>query len=145
MTVIAFRPRRSAASDVAPDTPVPLSGTFLSPRGQRGVMEGSLRVERLVIAPRGAFVKGVFTGRLLDADGTLVGMDSQRATIAADLVRVDDGYAPFVRNFQLILMGIVVDVTEARVGHALVLPWRATDGDLRWSQMTAEEQIIGPS
>jgi hypothetical protein len=145
MTVIAFRPRRSTAPDAAPEVPVPLLGTFRSPSGRMGRMEGSLRVQRLVIVPRGAFVKGVFTGRLLDADGSLVGMDSRRASIGADLVREGHGYAPVVRPFQLALMGIVVEVEEATLSCPIVLPWCATDSDMRWSRMTAGEQVTGPT
>lgn len=119
MTVIAFRPRPRASSGNPTATPVPLSGTFRSPRGRTGHMEGSLRVQRLVIVPRGTFVSGVFTGELRDADGSLVGADTRRATIAADLVRHGDGYLPVLRAFQLDLMGITVDVDETTVDPAL--------------------------
>ena len=117
MTVIAFRPRSTPASA---DTPVPLTGTFRSPRGRLGHMEGSLRVHRLVIVPRGTFVTGVFTGELRDDDDSLVGVDTRRATIAADLVRRGSGYLPGLRPFQLDLMGITVDVDETAIdpGHA---------------------------
>jgi hypothetical protein len=145
MTVIAFRPQGSTGSDAVSDVPVPLSGTFRSPSGRVGRMEGSLRAQRLLVVPRGAFVEGVFTGRLLDVDGSLVGVDSRRATIAADLVKEGPGYAPVVRPFQLLLMGMIVDVDEATLSCPVVLPWRATDGDLRWSQMTTDEQIVGPA
>jgi hypothetical protein len=119
MTVIAFRPRPRAASQPQPDVPVPLVGTFRAPSGRIGHLVGSLRVHRLVIIPRGTFVTGVFTGELRDQDGSLVGVDTRRATIAADLVRQADGYLPVLRPFQLDLMGITVDVGATPIDPAL--------------------------
>ena len=118
MTVIAFRPRPRATSQ-ASHAPVPLTGTFRSPRGRLGHMAGALRVHRLLIVPRGTFVTGVFTGELRDDDGSLVGVDTRRATIAADLVREGHGYLPVLRPFQLDLMGITVDVDATTIDPAL--------------------------
>lgn len=81
-------------------------------------MRGSLRVHRLVIVPRGTFVTGVFTGELRDDDGSLVGVDTRRATIAADLVRHGEGYLPVLRPFQLDLMGITVEVSATTIDPA---------------------------
>ena len=109
MTVIAFRPRRRGSR--TPPRARPRRGRDLPvAEGRMGRMQGSLRVQRLVVVPRGAFVTGVFTGELRDVDGSLVGVDSRRATAAADLVRDDGGFAPVVRPFQLDLMGLAVDV-----------------------------------
>ena len=119
MTVIAFRPRPRAASPGPADTPVPLTGTFRSPRGRLGHMVGALRVHRLLVVPRGTFVTGVFTGELRDDDGSLVGVDTRRATIAADLMREGHGYLPVLRPFQLDLMGITVDVDATTIDPAL--------------------------
>ena len=121
MTVIAFRPRLRATSDDPCDTPVRIAGTFPSPTGRTGRMEGSLRLHRLVIGPRGVFVTGVFTGELRDVDGSLVGVDSRRATAAADLVRERAGIAPVVRPFRLDLMGLAVDVGATRIDPSLAL------------------------
>ena len=88
-------------------------------------MEGFLRAHRLVIAPRGAFVSGVFTGELRDVDGSLVGVDSRRATAAADLVRERGGFAPVVRPFQLDLMGLTVEVDAIRIDPMLAPGGRA--------------------
>lgn len=125
MTVIAFRPRPRAATERPADCRVPLVGTFRSPRGRLGRMEGTLRVKRLVIVPRGAFVTGVFTGELRDDDGSVVGVDSRRVTAPVDLVREGDGFAPIVRPFQLDLMGIAVDLAATRIDPLLALPGRA--------------------
>lgn len=90
-------------------------------------MEGSLRVQRLVIESRGALVTGVFTGRLLDLDGSLVGVDARRETVAADLVREDGCYVAVVPAFPLVLMGMVVDVDETRIEG--IIPARRPTGD----------------
>ena len=129
MTVIAFRPRSRSVSErsvpVPVPVPVPVVGSFRSPSGRTGRMEGFLRVHRLVIAPRGAFVSGVFTGELRDVDGSLVGVDSRRATAAADLVRERGGLAPVVRPFQLDLMGLTVEVDAIRIDPMLAPGGRA--------------------
>ena len=116
MTVIAFRPRSRAARPGAPDAPVALTGTFRSPRGRTGRMRGSLRVHRLVVVPSGTFVTGVFTGELRDDDDSLIGVDTHRATIAADVVELADGRLTVLRPFQLDLMGIPVDVDATTLG-----------------------------
>jgi hypothetical protein len=134
MTVIAFRPRPAAASKPDADSPVPLAGTFRSPRGRTGHLQGSIRVRRLVIEPRGAFVTGVFTGELREDDGSLIGVDTRRATIEADLVRHGDGYLPVLRPFQLDLMGLTVDVASTPVDPALVPDWRANPGRPGWPE-----------
>ncbi len=121
MTVIAFRPRQRSVSARPAGNRVPVVGSFRSPSGRTGRMEGFLRVHRLVIVPRGAFVRGVFTGELRDVDGSLVGVDSRRATAAADLVRERGGFAPVVRPFQLDLMGLIVDVDAIRIDPLLSL------------------------
>ena len=121
MTVIAFRPRPTRGGLRPPGSDgIAITGTFRSPRGRSGTMTGSLRLQRLVIVPRGAFVTGVFTGELYEPDGTLVGVDSRRASAPADLVPCDSGLRPVVRPLQLDLMGIAIDV------HSFVIePWLA--------------------
>lgn len=125
MTVIAFRPRPRAPSAGPPDPPVPVAGTFRSPRGRTGHLDGTLRVRRLVLVPRGAFVTGVVTGELRDADGSLVGVDTRRVTLAVDLVRRGDGYVPVARASRIDLMGLTVHVDPTVLDVPLVLPWRA--------------------
>jgi hypothetical protein len=123
MTVIAFRPRPHRGAPRIPDGDcTPITGTFRSPRGRAGSLTGHLRLQRLVIAPRGAFVTGVFTGELREADGTLIGVDSRRATTPADLVRDDDGMRPVVRSLQLDLMGIAIEVEPFAIEPSLAFP-----------------------
>jgi hypothetical protein len=122
MTVIAFRPRRSPEEPAPDGDGTPLTGTFRSPRGDEGVMTGHLRLQRLVLAPRGAFVTGVFTGELREPDGTLIGRDSKRTTAPADLVRDELGLHPVVRPLQLDLMGFAVRVHPFAIEPGQVFP-----------------------
>jgi hypothetical protein len=122
MTVIAFRRRRDTAAGGPDNDGAPVTGTFRSPRGVTGVMTGSLRLQRLVLVPRGTFVTGVFTGELREPDGTLVGRESRRATVEADLIRDDGGLHPLVRPFQLDLMGISVRVHAFAIEPAHAFP-----------------------
>ncbi len=122
MTVIAFRPR--SARDLPPGLlrHPSVRGTFRSPRGRAGRMTGSVRVQRLVFVPRGVFVTGFFTGELRDDDGSLIALGTRRATAPADLVQDVRGFRPWVRPFQLDLMGITVEVTGFVVDPALAFP-----------------------
>jgi hypothetical protein len=133
MSVIAFRPRPrprrgtdDAAATAVAATPgeegTVVTGTFRSPRGRAGTMTGHLRLQRLVLVPRGAFVTGVFTGELREPDGSLVGVDSRRATVPADLVRDEDGLHPVVRPVRLDLMGIAIEVPAFAIEPALAFP-----------------------
>lgn len=122
MNVIAFRPRSAPGpARTLMEQPV-VRGTFRSPRGRAGRMSGSVRLQRLVLVPRGAFVTGVFTGELRDHDGSLIGVESRRATAPANLVQDERGFRPWVRPFSLDLMGITVDVEGFAVDPALAFP-----------------------
>ena len=137
MNVIAFRPHYAR-----PLTEPPVvSGTFRSPRGRAGRMTGSLRLQRLVLAPRGAFVTGVFTGELRD-DGGIIGVESRRATAPADLVQGERGFRPWVRPCSLDLMGITVDVAGFAVDPALVFP--RLDPATRRPVAALRRQVPGP-
>lgn len=124
MTVLAFRPRRNPEPPASDGDGIPLTGTFRSPRGHEGVMTGHLRLHRLVLAPRGAFVTGVFTGELREPDGTVVGRESRRTTVPADLVRDDLGLHPVVRPLELDLMGLAVHVHSFAIEPGAVFPSR---------------------
>lgn len=114
MAVIVFTPRpdddRSSEPGLPDEAGASFTGVFRSPRGRMGTLRGHLRLQRLVITPRGAFVTGVFTGELREFDGTLVGIDSRRYTARADVQRLDAGLQPVLRPVQLDFMGITVDV-----------------------------------
>ncbi len=130
MTVLAFRPRTrlDGAGGPAADESG-LTGTFRSPRGRCGVMTGHLRLQRLVLAPRGAFVTGVFSGELRESDGTLTGL------------------RPVVRPLQLDLMGILVHVRAFAIEPALAFPRGPSDpgpSSSPRSRRQAHERALAP-
>lgn len=131
MTVIAFRPRRPVVDEPGPDEGNPFTGVFRSPRGRAGTMVGHLRLQRIVIVPRGVFVTGVFTGELREPDGSVIGVDSRRCTVPADLQRDDGGLEAVIRPMQLDLMGILVDVLPFAVTPSLPFPPAPTRIDRR--------------
>jgi len=118
VSVIAFRPRRDHTDH---GHGIPLSGDLRAPDGGPGKMLGHFRVQRLVLAPRGAFVTGVVTGELCDSDGSPVGVASRRVTAPADLVPGAEGLQPVVRSLQLDLMGITVTIPAFPIDPAMVL------------------------
>ena len=90
-------------------------------------------------------MSGVVTGELHDDDGSLVGVDSRRATLAVDLVRDGDRYVPVARAFQLDLMGITVDVEATVLTPALAVPWRADAGRLAARRHLTTVHEVKPS
>lgn len=126
MTVIAFRPRPRQREPLTVEEHVTgFTGTFRSPRGRAAVMDGHLRLQRLVVVPRGAFVTGVFTGELHEPDGELIGHDRRRATVPADLRPAGNGLQAVVRAMHLDLMGIDIRVAAFPVDPALAFPRRS--------------------
>ena len=123
MTVIAFRSRPvpPPVSSSTDDHTV-WTGTFRSPRGRAGIVNGQLRIQRLVIEQRGAVVTGIFTAQLREPDGTLIGVDSQRVTAPADLVRVEEDLRPVVRPLTIELLGIPVTVDPFSIEPVLAFP-----------------------
>jgi hypothetical protein len=101
-----------------------LHGTFRSPQGRSGRLTGSLRLERLLITPHGAFVCGVVTGHLLSPVGDVVAAASRRVTAAADLVHDGGRTTAHVRPFDLDMIGIPV-----RVAAFSLEPTSAVAGD----------------
>lgn len=121
MTVIAFRPRSRAGARLDQFDDAPFTGTFRTPLGRLAAVEGRLRVQRLVLVPSGIFVTGVFVAELREPDGTVIGVDSRRATVPADLVRRDDGLQPVVRASRIGLMGLELQIAPFPVDPRLSL------------------------
>ena len=110
MTVIAFPPRvgRHDTSDAGNHHTV--TGSFRSPRARRGEMAGNLRVARLRLTPDGVRLTGVFTAELREDDGAVIGLDSRRTTVTAEVVHGRGGPLLVVGPLDLDLMGITVHV-----------------------------------
>jgi hypothetical protein len=105
-------------------------------------MSGHLRLQRLVLAPRGAFVTGLFTGELRESDGSLIGVGTRRATAPVDLVRDDAGLRPVVRPLQLYVMGIVVDVHSFAIDPSLAFPRGPRDAAPRARRNPRERALV---
>lgn len=105
-------------------------------------MSGHLRLQRLVLAPRGAFVTGVFTGELRESDGSLIGVGTRRATAPVDLVRDDAGLRPVVRPLRLDVMGIIVDVHSFAIDPSLAFPRGPRDAAPRARRHPRERALV---
>lgn len=91
-------------------TATPIHGTFRSPRGLAGSMHGSLRLERVGVEADGLRVAGVFTGELLDADGTSIGVGSRRQVAPAMVPDDGDGGHVLIGPVQVDLLGLDVSI-----------------------------------
>lgn len=85
-------------------------GTFRAPSGRQGAMTGSMRLDRLVLASGRLRAIAVFTGELVDADGSRVGVGSRRAVAPADIVRSANGMSLSIGPLDVDLLGLVVSV-----------------------------------
>ena len=116
MTVIAFPPRPAGTDLADAGSHHAVTGTFRSPRGRSGEMHGILRVAELRQAPSGVRLEGVFTAELREADGTRIGVDSRRTTVAPELVRQERCHQLVIGPLDLDLMGITVHVDRFTIG-----------------------------
>jgi hypothetical protein len=73
-------------------------------------MSGSVRVERVIDLPHVTALDAVVTGRLVDADGTPIGVGSRRQQVSAILVRDSDGTWFSAGPLQVDLLGLSVSV-----------------------------------
>jgi hypothetical protein len=113
MTVIALRPR---ADHRIPGPLVPgqgmarIQGSFRSPRGGAGTMTGWLRLGGFVVVSGQLCAAGVFTGELLDADGTTIGVSSRRRTAPVKITRTAERLTALVGPVDVDLLGLTVAV-----------------------------------
>jgi len=113
MTLIALHPR---ADHRLPGPLFPgqgmarIEGTFRSPRGGAGTMTGWLRLGGFVVVSGQLCAAGVFTGALLDADGTTIGVGSRRRTAPVEITRTSEGLTARVGPVDVDLLGLTVTV-----------------------------------
>lgn len=126
MTVIPLRPRGPSQVRSVPETGqvrrvskppapqpgigTPLRGSFRSPTGRSGTMTGSVRLEQVGTTADHLWVKGVFTGELVDADGTRIGTSSRRQVAPARIAGDLEGAPTVVGPVQVDLLGLTVTV-----------------------------------
>jgi hypothetical protein len=90
-------------------------------------MSGSVRVERVIDLPHLTALDAVFTGRLVDADGTTIGVGSRRQQVPAARSAGAHGTHLSVGPLQVDILGLSVSLP------AFALPAadsRAADADV---------------
>ena len=90
-------------------------GTFQSPKGKLGFMSGWLRLDRFVLEADELRAAGVFTGELIDADGTLIGVGSCRKTVPAEISRTEGGIVAAIGPVDVDLLGLLVTISPFSV------------------------------
>lgn len=132
MPVIQF-PRRQTPD--AGRTPPPtgearICGTFRSPTGGAGTMTGCYRLGRFIAVSDRLYATGVFTGELLDSDGSVIGVGSRRHSAAVDVNRGENGLMALIGPVDVDLLGLTVRVgtfaVEARRGSPVLRPLAST-------------------
>jgi hypothetical protein len=116
MTVIPFanrRPHSGAGSPMAAHTAA--TGTFCSPSGRAGIFTGAFRFDRFVSRPGRIAVAGVFTGELVDADGSRIGMGSRRCIAAVEVIRGRTALLARLGPVDVNLLGFRVTMAEVTV------------------------------
>lgn len=103
------RAARSAAN-LPPNGESRIVGVFRSPTGATGTMSGWFRLVRFLADGDRLRAEGVFTGELLDADGTSIGIGSRRSTVPAALTRSADGLVALMGPLEVDLLGLRVSV-----------------------------------
>jgi hypothetical protein len=91
------------------------TGAFRGPTGSSGSFRGTYRLERLLEQFGQLAAAGVFTGELVDADGTHLGIGSRRVTAAVELSSEADSCRASVGPLDVNLIGLVVGVDELTV------------------------------
>ena len=114
MTVLPFSRGSHTRSEPGPVTvtAVPASGTFIDSSGRVGSFLGTYRLTRFVEDLGIPAAAGVFAGRLEDADGILVGLDSRRHISAVRFAGPGDPLRVGLGPVQVRLFGFAVSIAE---------------------------------
>jgi hypothetical protein len=116
MTVIPFAHRGThsgAGPSMAAQTAA--TGTFCSPSGRVGIFTGAFRLERFVSRLGRMAAAGVFTGELIDADGSRIGMGSRRCTALVEVIPCRTAVLARFGPVDVNLLGFRVNVAEVTV------------------------------
>jgi hypothetical protein len=113
---------RSASSGPAFCAEAAVTGAFGSPSGGTGTFTGAYRLERFVNQYDHLAAAGVFTGELIDADGTAIGVGSRRHTAAVSLGTDSTALVADMGPVDVNLLGFLVNVREFRMQVRRSLP-----------------------
>ena len=115
MSVIQFPQRHKDGAPApvrSPHREARIHGTFRSPRGGLGTMTGWMRLDRFQVVSDRLCAAGVFTGELLDSEGTTLGVCSRRRTVPAEITRSlqDQDMAVVIGPVDVDLLGLTVSI-----------------------------------
>jgi hypothetical protein len=94
-------------------------------------MTGSLRLERFHVISDRLYAAGVFTGELLDSDGTTIGVGSRRRTVPAEIARSLHDMAVVIGPVDLDLLGLTVSIPAFTMDTGVVRRPVHADAELR--------------
>ena len=83
-------------------------------------MTGWLRLERFQVVSDRLCAAGVFTGELLDSDGTSIGVGSRRRTVPAEIARSLHEMAVVIGPVDVDLLGLTVSIPAFTMGTGVV-------------------------
>jgi len=104
------RGRRPVKRPFTHNRPEPTHGIFRAPSGRPGAMTGSMRLRRLLVGSGPLRALVVFTGELVDADGSRVGVGSRRAVVPAEVTRSANGISLSIGPLDVDLLGLTVRI-----------------------------------
>jgi hypothetical protein len=113
MPVIPFPPphRKKEPAPARPQNrEAQIHGTFPSPNGGLGTMNGWLRLDRFHIVSDRLCAAGVFTGELHDSEGTTIGVCSRRQTVPAEITRSLHDTTVVIGPADVDLLGLTVSI-----------------------------------
>ncbi len=124
MPVIPFRQRHTegeSAPVLALIRKAAIRGTFRAPSGRTGTMTGWLRLRRFVLVSDQLCAAGIFTGALLDADGTPIGHGSRRHTAPVAVTKGEREVTAVIGPVDVDLLGLTVTIEafELALGEAV--------------------------
>jgi hypothetical protein len=94
----------------SPNRKARIRGTFRSPSRGLGTMTGWMRLERFHVVSDRLCAAGVFTGELLDSDGTTIALCSRRRTVPAELTRSLRDMTVVIGPLDVDLLGLTVSI-----------------------------------
>jgi hypothetical protein len=94
-------------------------------------MTGSLRLERFHVISDRLYAAGVFTGELLDSDGTTIGVGSRRRTVPAEIARSLHDMAVVIGPVDVDLLGLTVSIPAFTMDTGVVRRPLHTDTELK--------------
>lgn len=95
--------------------PVRIRGSFQSPSGRTGTMEGSFRCERVVHRAGELAAEGMFSGTLVEVDGTRIGSASRWQAVPARTVDPHRRSTVAIGPVEVDLLGLTVTVPATTI------------------------------